>query len=533
MINKNRIRKSGLGRVLIPLVCSAAIHSVAGADEARPNVLLIVADDLNDFVGTLRNYVPGLTPNMDRLAARGVTFVNAQANGLYCCPSRVSLLTGLYPTTTGYYGALNDERGHMRNNPVIKDALTLPERFLDNGYATFMTGKIYHTPAHSEFQYFTGDTGNDGRGVPQDFGPWPWDGRVGKGYMPPIAHPALPSPFDKMPYDGYGRLSNIPEVSPDPDKGIPGFCGWSMNRKPWRYVNDDDRDLLPDERSVRWAAEIFEKKRKRPFFMAFGFNRPHTPLYVPDKYFELFPLDQIVLPPMPKDDLDDIPEEGRRLNDGTARLFRAFYESSGEQGLREFLQAYLASVRFVDDQLGILLDALEQSSAGANTLIVFTSDQGYHFGEKGRIGKNTCWERSTHVPLIIAGAGVSARDVRISTPVSLVDIYPTLLEVCNLSQHPNQDRSAPPLDGHSLIPFFTSDERDVWSGPSVALSATDHARTVRSEVYRYILHDGGGEELYDMDTDPNEVKNLARNKEFLETKMELRELLEIVGERKH
>jgi len=336
-----------------------------------------------------------------------------------------------------------------------------------------------------------------------------------------------------MPYDGYGRLSNIPDLPADPDHGVPGFKGWSINRNPWMYVNDDDRDLMPDERSVNWVSDIFRRDREKPFFVAVGFNRPHAPLYVPDKYFDMFPLDEIELPPMPADDLDDIPKEAWRLQDGTARLYRAFYESSGEQGLKEFLQAYLASIRFVDDQVGVLLNALESTPAGTNTLIVFTSDQGYHFGEKQRIGKNTCWERSARVPLIFAGAGLERRGVQIEQPVSLVDLYPTLLELWGLPRHPNQNADAPALDGHSLVPFLISGRADKWAGPDVALSATDHARTVRSEAYRYILHDGGGEELYDMNRDPGELCNLSGNPEFSEVQCKLRSVLETLGERKH
>lgn len=516
--------------IFLSLLC---FFGAVQAQANRPNVLLIIADDLNDFIGPLRNYVSGMTPNMDRLAARGVSFNNAQANGLYCAPSRTSVLSGLYPTTTGYYGCRNDESGHRRNNPVLKDAVTLPELFLQNGYSTFLTGKIYHINSHAEFEHYQGDAGGkDGLGIALDFGPWPWDGKDGEGYIPPNAHPSLPAPFDVLPYSGYSRLSDIPQYAPDPDNGIPGYTGWTLHRKPWRYVNDEDRDLLPDERSVVWASEMIRRKRDNPFFIAVGFNRPHTPLYVPSKYFDMFPLDEIKLPPMPADDLDDIPEEGRRLQDGTARLFKAFYESSGEQGLKEFLQAYLASIRFVDDQIGALLKALDESPAADNTVIVLTSDHGYHVGEKARIGKNTCWERSTHIPLIFSGAGVASSGVRVDHPVSMVDIYPTLISLCGLPKFPNRNAEAPALDGHSLVPFFISGQAGRWTGPDVALSATDHARTVRSEEYRYILHDGGGEELYDMSRDPEELCDLSGNPEFFEVKSPLRSALETLGERK-
>jgi len=522
-------------QMAMPFLCSRAVSSaVPTKPDPRPNVLLIVADDLNDFVGPLRSYVPGLTPNMDRLAARGVNFRNAHANGLYCAPSRTSLLTGLYPTTTGYYSGTNDERGHMRNNPVIRDAVTLPEFFLQNGYATFLTGKVYHINPHAEFEHFKGDAGDEsGHGVHHDFGPWPWDGEDGEGYIPPNVHPALPPPFDQLAYAGYSRLSNIPSIPPDPGKGIPGYTGWTLNRKPWRYVDNEDRDLLPDERSVEWASTVFQRERERPFLMIFGFNRPHTPLYVPDQYFDLFPLDEIVLPPMPPDDLDDIPEEGRRLNDGTARQFQAFYESSGEQGLKEYLQAYLASIRFVDDQLGLLLDALEAGPAGDNTLVILTSDHGYHVGEKARIGKNTCWERSTRVPLLVAGAGVHAQGAVIDQPVSLVDLYPTLIEMCRMPLRPNEGRQAPGLDGYSLVPILNPEQSGVRQRPDIALSATDHARTVRSETHRYILHNGGGEELYDMTTDPDELNNLAGQPPYSAIQTDLRARLETIGRRTH
>ncbi len=512
------------------VLCVAA--SVSAVGDERPNVLFVIADDLNDFVSPLRDYVPGLTPNMDRMAASGVSFNNAQANGLYCAPSRVSVLTGMQPTTSGYYGGVNDKRGHFRNKPALHDAVTLPEAFLNNGYVTFLAGKIYHVDSHAEFKHFTGDKGGrDGVGVPHDFGPWPWNGVDGVGYMVPQVHPSARPPFNKLPFGGYSRLSDIPEYAADPDNGIPGYKGWTLHRKPWRYVNAYDRDLLPDERSVQWAAEIMNRKRSKPFFLAIGFNRPHTPMVVPDNYYDMFPIDQITLPPMPAGDMDDVPSEVKQGE--MSGLFREFVENAGEQGLKEYLQAYLASIRFVDDQLGALLKALDESPSANNTVVIFTSDQGYHLGEKGQFGKNTCWERSTHIPLIFAGSGVDQAGVKIDAPVSLVDVYPTLLELCGLPPMPNKGRSAPALDGHSLVPFLSADPANTWQGPSVAVSATANARTVRSERYRYILHNGGGEELYDMQDDPHELRNLAKNPEVDAIKQELRHHVEMLGERTH
>lgn len=518
--------------VLLVSVLTGWPLAVSGLPDGHPNVLFIIADDLNDFISPLRDYVPNLTPNMARLAASGVSFNNAQANGLHCSPSRTSMLSGLYPTTSGYYGGENNEKGHRRNNRVLRDAVTIPETFLNNGYATFLTGKIYHVNAHAEFEHFTGDRGGmDGLGIPHDFGPWPWDGKDGVGYMPPKVHPSARPPFDTLPYNGYSRLSDIPEYASDPANGIPGYRGWTLRRKPWRYVNAGERDLLPDESSVEWASEILRRERNKPFFLAVGFNRPHTPMYVPDNYYDLFPLDEIKLPPMPADDMEDVPAEA--IQGKAARIFEVFTENAGEQGLKEYLQAYLASIRFVDDQIGALLKALAESPSANNTVVILTSDHGCHLGEKGQFGKNSCWERSTRIPLILAGAGVGLAGVKVDTPVSLVDLYPTLLELCRLPPTPNKDRKAPALDGHSLVPFLSADPAKAWRGPSVALSASEHARTVRSEKYRYILYDGGGEELYDMKADPNELKNLAILPELDTLKKKLRVQLETIGERRH
>jgi arylsulfatase A-like enzyme len=216
-----------------------------------------------------------------------------------------------------------------------------------------------------------------------------------------------------------------------------------------------------------------------------------------------------------------------------ADFFKEFKKNAGEQGLKEYLQAYLASIRFVDDQLGALLNALEESPAAKNTVVLFTSDQGYHMGEKAQYGKNTCWERTAHIPLIFAGSGVEQAGAKIDAPVSLVDVYPTLLELCGLPLMPNKGRAAPALDGHSLVPFLSADSAKTWQGPSVALSATRYARTVRSERYRYILYNEGGEELYDMQNDPHELTNLAKNPEVDAIKQDLRHQVETLGERTH
>lgn len=304
---------------------------------------------------------------------------------------------------------------------------------------------------------------------------------------------------------------------------------------------------MPDEKSVQWILaklkEMEQEDQEQPFFMALGFNRPHTPLYAPDKYFRMFPLENLTLPPSMEDDLEDCAEGLVHGNAYPKHNYQRLMETYGsrELGLKAYLRAYLACVAFVDDLLGEVLDALDQSEFAANTVLIFTSDHGYHLGEKDLLFKHTLWEESTRIPFIVKVPGLTPAGGVCPQPVSLIDIYPTLADLCHLEGSNLKGENGRPLDGHSLRRLLENPEARRWPGPEVALStilsdrvregpnipmdASDQHFSVRSLQMRYSLANDGSEELYDHLSDPNEWTNLAGEPEYLEIKNELHERL--------
>jgi arylsulfatase A-like enzyme len=281
--------------------------------------------------------------------------------------------------------------------------------------------------------------------------------------------------------------------------------------------------------------------------MTVGFVRPHSPWIVPEEYFELFPLDQIELPPYLEDDLADIPKVFLKtkysVKDGQGDKLQRLQDAyGGEEGWKRWIQGYLASVAFVDDQFGHVLEALEESPHADNTIVVLTSDHGYHMGEKNWLFKLTTWEESTRVPLVIRGTGSGGGQPRtIDLPVSLIDLYPTLVQLCGLQGDPNREDNELPLDGHSLKPFLETPTSTGWGGPEVALSCiygqfpvgrdepgsvAEQHFTVRSRNWRYVLTNSGEEELYDHRSDPHEWHNLAQDETHLATKEKLKAQLQ-------
>jgi arylsulfatase A-like enzyme len=260
---------------------------------------------------------------------------------------------------------------------------------------------------------------------------------------------------------------------------------------------------------VRWAIDFLKKPYEKPFFLAAGIYRPHLPWYVPKKYFDLYPLDQIKLPEVKKDDLDDVPVAGRKM----AKARYADFELVKKTGkYKEAVRAYLASISFADAMVGLLLDALEKSSCRDNTIIVVWSDHGWHLGEKGAWHKRTLWERATHVPFFIVAPGITRPGSVCNHPVNLIDIYPTLVDLCGLKANKK-------LEGISLIQLLEN-PKTLWVRPSVITNERgNHA--VRSQRWRYIRYNDGTEELYDYDKDPHEWTNLAGDSRFNIIKKEL------------
>ena len=417
----------------------------------QPNVLFIAVDDLNDWVGVLGGYADVQTPNMNRLAARGVTFSQAYCPAPFCNPSRSAVLTGYYPTTSGVYKNTEDWR------VAVPDAVTLPELFKENGYETVGGGKILH-----------------------------WNDR------------AL---WDEY----YSRISD-----PEPTADVLQDEDNSMGVLEWGAVDVPDEEMN-DYRITSWAADYLLQEHDSPFFLAAGVFRPHVPLNVPQSYFDLYPLDEIVLPETISDDLDDLPAVAREQMESDS-----LDADLKEAGNRErVVQAYLASVTFADAQIGRILDALESSEYADNTVVALWSDHGMHFGEKEHWKKGTLWEEATRVPLIISGPGVAEPGSISEHPVDLVNLYPTLADLCDLPV----DES---LDGVSLVPLLEDPDAD-WDRPALMNNRDDNA--IRYKEWRYIRYGDGSEELYDHSVDPNEWHNLADDPAYQQIKADLEAML--------
>jgi len=452
--------------------------AVAPQPPPKPNVLMIIADDLNDWIGCLNGHAEVKTPNLDRLARRGLLFANAHCVAPLCNPSRVATFTGRRPSTTGVY--LNGVVWH----DVLPGIRTIPQHFKANGYYVAGGGKVYHHPPgfnrRSDWnEYF--DQVFDGH----------YQARLARGEDP--ATFAWPEGFPLNQLPAVKALARPPQ---------------NPNEFDWGPFDREDLQM-GDGQMVQWAEKSLARPPKQPFFLAAGIYRPHLPWYAPRKYFDMYPPDRVTMPAVKADDLNDVPEIGRQM----AADRRGDLELVTQAGqYRQVLQAYLANITFCDALIGRLLDALDAGPAAKNTIIVLWSDNGWHFGEKQHLHKSTLWQRSTHVPFLIVAPGVTREQTRTSRPVSLIDVFPTLNEMCGLPQPAN-------LDGVSLMPLL-KEPMLAWERPAVTTHQQgNHA--VRSERWRYIRYADGGEELYDQQNDPNEWANLAGKPEFATVKADL------------
>lgn len=431
----------------------------------HPNVLFIAIDDLNDWIGPLHGHPDVKTPNIDRLAARGVTFLNAHCQAPLCGPSRASLMTGLRPSTTGIYGMIDDNK-IRQDNPVTRDIIFLPEYFKREGYHTMGIGKLFHQHAPD--------------GVFDESG-----GRV-PGFGP--------KPKKRFKWQGIGGE---------------GYSGTSTD---WGAYPEAD-SLMPDYQSAAWGVERLQRNYDKPFFLAVGFLRPHVPWYVPQEWFDGYDPAALALPPYKADDLADVPEKALAINDLPMMPSTEWAIKSGEWP--NIVQAYLACVTFVDAQVGKLLEALDESPYADNTIIVLWSDHGYRLGEKGTFAKHALWEEATHAPLIFAGPDIPSGKV-VPQPVEMLSIYPTLLDLCAL---PAYNRN----EGKSLLPLLRGRARGAEYFAITTYGRNNHA--VRTKDFRYIRYEDGSEELYDHRTDPNEWYNVAADKKYQKQKRRLQEYL--------
>lgn len=514
-----------------------------GAAPEKTNIVFIICDDLNDWIGPLGGHPQAQTPEMDTMAAEGVNFLNAACNAGLCSPSRASFLTGLYPHTSGYYGGSpGDVWG---KHPVLSKTLTFMDYFTDRGYTVYGTGKLFHNGQEKE-GVWTGKDGVERYGLYTNWGPWPWDGKKTAGFEwgRAVGHPNRPDNFGSG--LAYASLEEIPDVPPNPKTGAPGYKGWRLNEKPFRYVSETDRDRMPDEVNADWVQEQLDTGIQEPFMICVGMNRPHVPLYNPQPFLDLYPLETLQLPLTMENDLDDVAVSlGRNRdpelwskNDWGVIAYDTVMKAEGEAGMKKQVQAYLASVSFVDAQVGRVIQSIKDSPYADTTLIVLTSDHGFQLGEKKRLFKHAVWEDAVRVPFIVMGPGV-AKGKTSTAPISLVDLFPTFIDYAGLPGHPHKTLGGPELDGNSIRPLLEDPDRGEWPGPDVNLFAMGRTKfedkdpahmsppaeqhySVRSERYRYILAGNGEEELYDHTKDPHEWTNLAANPEYAPVKKQLR-----------
>ena len=441
----------------------------------RPNVLFIAVDDLNDWVGCLGGHPQAKTPNIDRLAEKGVLFDQAHCAAPLCSPSRTSIMTGLRPSTTGIYGNLN----WFRDMPKYKDWVTLPQYFRQQGYVAWGGGKLYHQ-AHGKFS---------------DAAAWDhvYSNRTG----------AVPPPEEERYKHGLR-----PKFESNPI--LARLIDWGPT--------DDPIEANPDWKTADGAAQFLQREHDKPFFLGCGIYLPHLPWYAPKKFFDMHPLDDIELPPYKADDFDDIPAIGRRMGERHMKHIR----ESGKW--KEAVQGCLAADSFADACVGHVLDALEKSRYRDNTIVVLWGDHGYDVGEK-KIAKSALWEQTTRTPLIVYApgklpSGTPDGGMICKSPVSLVDLYPTLLELCGLTENKQ-------LDGRSFAPLVHDPDAD-WPYPAV-ITHSPHwfgpCHAVRSREFHYIHYSDGGEELYDVKADPLQRENVADDARFADKKAKLKKWL--------
>jgi len=423
----------------------------SAAEATKPNVLFIVVDDLRDWVGYLGKNPQTKTPNIDRLAARGLSFTHSYCAAPVCNPSRASLMSGLRPFTTGVYENNNDWR------TVIPEDLTLPHAFRQAGYYVCGAGKVYHEafPRRSE-----------------------WDDYL----------------------ESEGKLGAETDAQNEGTDGI-------------RFAKLDCRDdQLADWKITDYAINELGKKHDKPLFLACGLHKPHMPWNVPRKYYDMFPLAQIELPPNSASELDNIPPAGIKMakpwGDHAAILKAGLWKNA--------IQGYLAATAYTDMNIGRLLEAFDKSAYRDNTIIVFWCDNGWHLGEKQHWRKFALWEEATRCPLVWIVPGLTQPGSRCERSVDFMTVFPTL---CDVAGVPTPSH----VQGRSIRTLL-ADPKAPWDQPAISTyQFNNHA--VRSEDWRYIRYANGDEELYHDAEDPNEWANLASKPEFAAKKAELAKYL--------
>lgn len=462
--------------------CFPAIIMLAGCllvspitDAKPPNVLMVVVDDMCDWIGPM-GHAQAVTPNMDRLAASGVTFVNAHTAGSFCAPSCAAMFTGRHATKTGCYTT----QVYFRDHPQIRPLQVVLQ---DGGYATYGVGKLFHHPAgyldlRGWDEFFVRDARQKQRG-------WPLDTWPPRDPILPVPYPNSIFNHDRQPADQY-------------------FLEWG------KILNENEEEMA-DTIRTEWAGKLLKQQHEKPFFVAVGLYAPHFPNYIPERYFDLYNAEKIVPPAYKKDDLDDLPPQIRRAKENRSAIHKRLVELDA---VTDAIHGYLASISYADAMLGRLLDALESGPNADNTLVVFWSDHGYHHGQKFDWGKHTLWQRTSNVPFLWAGPGI-AKGAKVDATASLIDVFPTLVQLCGVED--TQARDGIPLGPVLKNPESATDREVMLPG----MKPEEYA--IINRDWRYIRYADGGEELYHTKRDPHEWDNLASQPEFNEVKQKLQQ----------
>jgi iduronate 2-sulfatase len=464
------------------IACLTLVSPVGAQQSARKNVLLITSDDLNNRLGCYGD-ADVRSPNIDRLAKSGVRFDRAYCQFPLCNPSRASFLTGMRPDTIKIY----ENRTHFRQ--TLPSVVTLPQAFRKAGYSVARVGKLYHYGVPTQI----GTSGLDDEAS--------WEKVVN------------PRGRDK---DDEPKIFSLK----------PGQFGGTLS---WLAAEGRDEEQT-DAIGAAEAIKLLEQNKDRRFFLAVGFYRPHTPYVAPKKYFDLYPTAKIKLPP---------PDERTSAPRAAYASSHPEQDRMTDEQRREAIQAYFASITFMDAQVGKVLDALDRLGLRENTIVVFLSDHGYHLGEHGLWQKMSIFEESARVPLVIRAPGIKGNGGYSPRTVELVDVCPTLLDLCGIDvgaggPKPNGTSLRPLLDNPAARweePAYTQVMRGNPNPPPAEQGQRRNppftGRSVRTEEWRYTEWEDGqrGRELYDHRTDPKETKNLAEDAKYAPTVEQMRELL--------
>lgn len=422
---------------------------------SKSNVLFIIMDDMNDWVHFMGGNNQVKTPNLDKLATQGITFSNAYCAAPASNPSRAAILTGIQPYVSGVY----DNQCNIKNFPIANTSLMLPQHFKNNGYFTIASGKVFHSKPSDEFMNSM------------------WDDmkNIDGGYGPYVNNSILPV----------------------------GLKNRAKDFEAWTGPDTDFPDVINSQRII----EFIQQKHDKPFFAAMGFYRPHNPYTAPKRYFDMYDLNEIKRPVFKTDDLNDVPQYAID-NFVPDREYTALLSNTSNL-YEQMIRAYMACVSFTDDRVGMLLDALENSPNADNTIIVLIGDNGFHHGEKEHWTKFALWREACHVPFLIIPSKNELKQKRGLTctlPVGLIDIYPTLIDMCKLTKVENQ------LAGNNISPLIKNPKLN-WEKPCITTYLGGNF-VIHVDKWNYIRYNDGTKELYNLQRDENEFDNLANKAKY-------------------